>query len=105
MGRTTLPRRDGSSYGPSISATSLPAPPTLELVSVLESTSKSLMCPRIPALMLSSTRCVSSSDRLGKSEVNLVQDLIDGVELLIEMEKRLERRRSIEDLMPRGLRK
>jgi len=48
---------------------------------------------------------ISNSDRLGKSEVNLVQDLIDGVELLIEMEKRLEKRRSIEDLMPRNLRK
>jgi len=48
---------------------------------------------------------ISNSDRLGKSEVNLVQDLIDGVELLIQMEKRLESRRGIEDLMPRSLRK
>ena len=38
-------------------------------------------------------------------QVHLVQDLIDGVELLIDMEKRLERHRSIEDLMPSKLRR
>jgi len=48
---------------------------------------------------------ISNSDRLGKSEVTLVQDLIDGVELLIQMEKRLESRKPVEDLMPAKLRK
>jgi len=48
---------------------------------------------------------ISNSDRLGKSEVQLVQQLIDGINLIIEMEKRLESRRSIEDLMPAKLRK
>merc|ERR1712008_535390 len=47
---------------------------------------------------------ISNSDRLGKSEVQLVQQLIDGINLIIEMEKRLESRRSIEDLMPEKLR-
>jgi len=48
---------------------------------------------------------ISNSDRLGKSEVELVQVLIDGIDTLVEMEKRLERNRSIEDMMPAKLRK
>jgi len=48
---------------------------------------------------------ISNSDRLGKSEVTLVQDLIDGVDLLVQMEKRLEQRKGVEDLMPAELRK
>lgn len=44
---------------------------------------------------------ISNSDRLGRSEVTLVQDLIDGVDLLIEMEKRLEKGRRIDDLIPK----
>ena len=34
---------------------------------------------------------ISNLDRLGKSEVDLVQLVIDGVDLLVEMEKRLEK--------------
>ena len=34
---------------------------------------------------------ISNLDRLGKSEVELVQLVIDGVDLLVEMEKRLEK--------------
>ncbi|XP_033109819.1 creatine kinase U-type, mitochondrial-like [Anneissia japonica] len=45
---------------------------------------------------------ISNLDRLGQSEVQLVQRVIDGVELLISMEKRLERGRSINDLIPRN---
>jgi len=48
---------------------------------------------------------ISNSDRLGKSEVQLVQALIDGIDLFIQMEKRLESRKGIEDLMPKKLRK
>lgn len=48
---------------------------------------------------------ISNADRLGKSEVELVQIVIDGIEKLIEMEKRLERGRSIEDLIPKAARK
>ena len=43
---------------------------------------------------------LSNSDRLGFSEVELVQGVIDGVSLLIEMEKRLEQDGSIDDLIP-----
>ena len=34
---------------------------------------------------------ISNLDRLGKSEVDLVQLVIDGVDLLVEMEKKLEK--------------
>lgn len=44
---------------------------------------------------------VSNSDRLGFSEVELVQFVIDGVNLLIEMEKKLEKGESIDDLIPK----
>jgi len=44
---------------------------------------------------------ISNSDRLGFSEVELVQAMVDGVGLLIEMEKRLEKGQSIDDLMPK----
>ncbi|KFP59978.1 Creatine kinase B-type [Cariama cristata] len=43
---------------------------------------------------------VSNADRLGFSEVELVQMVVDGVKLLIEMEKRLEKGQSIDDLIP-----
>lgn len=43
---------------------------------------------------------ISNADRLGFSEVELVQTVVDGVKLLIEMEKRLEKGQSIDDLMP-----
>ncbi len=43
---------------------------------------------------------ISNADRLGFSEVELVQMVVDGVKLLIEMEKRLEAGQSIDDLMP-----
>nr|XP_056707017.1 creatine kinase B-type isoform X1 [Euleptes europaea] len=43
---------------------------------------------------------VSNADRLGFSEVELVQMVVDGVKLLIEMEKCLEKGKSIDDLIP-----
>nr|XP_045010313.1 LOW QUALITY PROTEIN: creatine kinase B-type [Jaculus jaculus] len=43
---------------------------------------------------------VSNADRLGFSEVELVQMVVDGVKLLIEMEQRLEQGQTIDDLMP-----
>lgn len=43
---------------------------------------------------------ISNADRLGFSEVELVQMVVDGVKLLVEMEKRLEAGQSIDDLMP-----
>lgn len=48
-----------------------------------------------------STFDISNSDRLGFSEVELVQSVIDGVNLLINIEKRLERNKTIDDLMPK----
>lgn len=44
---------------------------------------------------------ISNADRLGKSEVQLVQAVVDGVELLVEMEKALERGKSIDNLIPK----
>lgn len=43
---------------------------------------------------------ISNADRLGFSEVELVQMVVDGVKLLVEMEKQLEMGGSIVDLMP-----
>uniref|UniRef100_A0A8C1KSV2 creatine kinase n=1 Tax=Cyprinus carpio TaxID=7962 RepID=A0A8C1KSV2_CYPCA len=43
---------------------------------------------------------ISNADRLGFSEVELVQMVVDGVKLLVEMEKHLEAGQSIDDLMP-----
>lgn len=43
---------------------------------------------------------ISNADRLGFSEVELVQMVVDGVKLLVEMEKRLEKGQSIDDIMP-----
>ncbi|XP_074484123.1 creatine kinase, testis isozyme isoform X2 [Sebastes fasciatus] len=43
---------------------------------------------------------ISNADRLGFSEVALVQMVVDGVKLLVDMEKKLEKGQSIDDLMP-----
>lgn len=43
---------------------------------------------------------ISNADRLGYSELALVQRVVDGVNLFTEMEKRLENGKSIADLMP-----
>ncbi|PIK34842.1 creatine kinase, mitochondrial [Apostichopus japonicus] len=43
---------------------------------------------------------ISNLDRLGQSEVQLVQQVIDGVDLLVKMEKQLEKSRPISSLMP-----
>ena len=43
---------------------------------------------------------ISNADRLGFSEVELVQFVVDGVNLLVKMEKALEKGESIDDLMP-----
>lgn len=44
---------------------------------------------------------ISNADRIGFSEVELVQGVTDGVKLLIDMEKRLEKGESIDDLIPK----
>ena len=43
---------------------------------------------------------VSNLDRLGFSEVELVQKVVDGVKLLVDMEKCLMEEKSIDDLVP-----
>ena len=43
---------------------------------------------------------ISNADRLGFSEVELVQMVVDGVKLLVDMEKRLEKGEAIDNLMP-----
>jgi len=43
---------------------------------------------------------ISNADRLGFSEVELVQFVVDGVNLLVTMEKTLEKGESIDHLMP-----
>lgn len=45
---------------------------------------------------------ISNSARLKKTERQFVQDVIDGVNLMIQMEKRLEEGKSIDDLLPPG---
>lgn len=45
---------------------------------------------------------ISNADRLGFSEVELVQKVVDGVKLLVDMEKCLENNNSIADLIPSG---
>jgi creatine kinase len=44
---------------------------------------------------------VSNADRIGYSEVELVQMLIDGLDLLIQMEKKAEKGESYESLVPK----
>ena len=44
---------------------------------------------------------ISNADRLGSSEVQQVQYVVDGVKLLVEMEKRLEKGEKIDDLIPK----
>merc|ERR1712043_70761 len=44
---------------------------------------------------------VSNADRLGFSEVELCRFVVDGVNLLIEMEKRAEEGKSYDDLIPK----
>jgi len=46
---------------------------------------------------------ISNSDRLGSSEVQLVQNVIDGVNRLIEMEKVLEKGKKIDSLLPKSM--
>lgn len=48
---------------------------------------------------------ISNADRLGFSEVQLVQWVVDGIALLIEMEKRLEAGKPIDDLIPKEKKK
>ncbi|XP_061782505.1 creatine kinase, testis isozyme-like [Nerophis lumbriciformis] len=43
---------------------------------------------------------ISNADRLGFSEVELVQMVVDGVKVLVDMEKNLEKEEPIDDLMP-----
>ncbi|XP_006627667.1 creatine kinase, muscle a [Lepisosteus oculatus] len=43
---------------------------------------------------------ISNADRLGFSEVEQVQMVVDGVKLMIEMEKKLEKGAAIDDMMP-----
>jgi protein-arginine kinase len=47
-----------------------------------------------------STFDISNADRLGISEVELVQLVVDGVNHLIKIEKRLEKNQKIDDLIP-----
>jgi len=46
---------------------------------------------------------ISNSDRLGTSEVQLVQQVIDGVNRLVEMEKALEKGKKIDSLLPQSM--
>ena len=43
---------------------------------------------------------ISNMDRIGFSEVELVQAVVDGVKLLVDMEKCLEKKQSIDDILP-----
>lgn len=43
---------------------------------------------------------ISNADRLGSSEVQQVQLVVDGVKLMVEMEKKLEKGGNIDDMIP-----
>ncbi|XP_017695562.1 PREDICTED: creatine kinase M-type-like [Lepidothrix coronata] len=43
---------------------------------------------------------ISNADRLGFSEVEQVQMVVDGVKLMVEMEKKLEQKQPIDDMIP-----
>lgn len=43
---------------------------------------------------------ISNADRLGSSEVQQVQLVVDGVKLMVEMEKKLEKGESIDGMIP-----
>uniref|UniRef100_A0A669FAA2 creatine kinase n=1 Tax=Oreochromis niloticus TaxID=8128 RepID=A0A669FAA2_ORENI len=43
---------------------------------------------------------ISNADRLGSSEVEQVQLVVDGVKLMVEMEKKLEKGESIDSMIP-----
>ena len=43
---------------------------------------------------------ISNSDRLGRSEVELMQIVVDGITTLVDMEKLLEAGKSIDHLVP-----
>lgn len=43
---------------------------------------------------------ISNADRLGSSEVAQVQLVVDGVKLMVEMEKKLEKGESIDSMIP-----
>ncbi|XP_006816221.2 creatine kinase S-type, mitochondrial-like [Saccoglossus kowalevskii] len=46
---------------------------------------------------------ISNMDRLGQSEVQLVQRVIDGVDLLIKLEKQLEKGKRIDSMIPKPI--
>lgn len=43
---------------------------------------------------------ISNADRLGSSEVEQVQCVVDGVKLMIDMEKKLEKGEAIDGMIP-----
>ena len=43
---------------------------------------------------------ISNADRLGSSEVEQVQLVVDGVKLMVEMEKKLEKGEAIDGMIP-----
>lgn len=69
-------------------------------VAVVSALTTSLVSGGVDTAAVGGVFDVSNADRLGFSEVELVQMVVDGVKLLIEMEKRLEKGQSIDDLMP-----
>ena len=43
---------------------------------------------------------ISNADRIGSSEVAQVQCVVDGVKLMVEMEKKLEKGEAIDSMIP-----
>lgn len=72
------------------------------------------LCPSVPLTSVHLSICpggvdtaavgavfdISNADRLGFSEVEQVQMVVDGVKLMVEMEKKLEQKQSIDDMIP-----
>lgn len=91
-------RRPGSARRPPSLQLSIPAPPAASRMARL--TGCSVPPGGVDTAAVGGVFDVSNADRLGFSEVELVQMVVDGVKLLIEMEQRLEQGQAIDDLIP-----
>ena len=60
----------------------------------------SLLSGGVDTAAVGGTFDISNADRLGFSEVELVQMVVDGVKLLVEMEKKLEKGQPIDAMIP-----
>ncbi len=70
-----------------------------QMVNILQ---QNVFCFKVDTQSTDGTFDISNLDRLGYSEVEQVQMVVDGVKRLVEMEKRAEKKQSIDDILPEG---